>query len=178
MANNIEQQGIIGEVALNQWLQEQKLSYIAICQAKETFSPMFSGDVKRPDFLLLLEGVGLIAVDAKNYKYSGGVYTLELEEELKRSIAFERLFRMPLWYAYYDESDGDISWYWISALKAVEVGSVRKSDKNNKEFLAIKREHFEHISTMKDISKLYTHRLPGATKIAALPLNLANVSSF
>jgi len=164
----ILEQGTIGETALNKWLQEQNLSYVAICQAKETFSPLFAGDVKRPDFLLLFESVGLIAIDAKNCTLSGGVYTLEFEAELKRSIAFERLFRIPLWYAYYDEVDGKTSWYWISALKAVEVGEVRKTKETKKGFLAIKREHFEHISSATDLAKLYTHRLPSVTKISAL----------
>lgn len=161
-------QGAIGESALNKWLQENKLSYVAVCQAKDTFSPLFTGEVKRPDFLLLMESLGLIAVDAKNYTFSGGVYTLELDAELKRSVAFERLFRIPLWYAYRDETDGKVSWYWISALKAVEVGEVRSSEKTKKSFLAMRREHFEHIVTGADLAKLYTHRLPGVAKVAAL----------
>lgn len=160
-------QGKLGEEALNRWLSECGMSYVAICQSKETFSPLFSESVKRPDFLVLLESIGLLAVDAKNYNFSGGVYTLELEAELRRSLAFERLFRLPLWYAYYDDAGGEESWYWISALKAIEVGEVRKRKRDGMEFLAIKREDFEHISLAKDFSKLYTHRLPETANIAA-----------
>ena len=166
--NDIKEQGVAGESALNQWFKEQGFSYVAVCQAKETFAPLFCGEVKRPDFLLLIDSLGLIAVDSKNYRYSGGVYTLNVEAELKRSVAFERLFRVPLWYAYYDETDGRPSWYWISALKAVEVGERRARNENREEFLAIARQHFEHIVTAADIAKLYTHRLPGVGKIAAL----------
>ncbi|MBL4748405.1 MAG: hypothetical protein JKY17_06465 [Magnetovibrio sp.] len=169
-----KKKGDEGEAALNTWLKDQNLSYVAICQATETFSPLFKDDVKRPDFLLLFESIGLIAVDAKNYNYSGGVYTLNLKKELNRSIAFERLIRIPLWYAYYDknEKDGQDSWYWISALKAAEVGEHRVSkDKDTGEdvpFLAIKRNEFEHIVDASDLAKLYTHRLPGVSKIANL----------
>lgn len=160
-------QGQLGEEALNRWLSQSGMSYVAICQAQETFAPLFSANVKRPDFLVLLESVGLLAVDAKNYTYSGGVYTLELEAELRRSLAFERLFRLPLWYAYYDNAAGVESWYWISALKAIEVGEVRERGRDGMKFLAIRRGDFEHISVASDLSKLYTHRLPGTARIAA-----------
>jgi hypothetical protein len=161
------EQGKIAEKALNDWLSNAGISYIAICQSPETFAKLFAESVKRPDFLVLLESVGLLAVDAKNYTYSGGVYTLELEAELRKSLTFERLFRLPLWYAYYDLTDDVISWYWISALKAVEVGEVRTNSANGMKFLAIKREHFAHMTEPSDFSKLYTHRLPGAANLAA-----------
>lgn len=160
-------QGRLGEEALNRWLSQSGMSYVAICQAQETFAALFSSNVKRPDFLILFESVGLLAVDAKNYNCSGGVYTLELEAELRRSLAFERLFRLPLWYAYYDQTAGVESWYWISALKAVEVGEARERRRDGMKFLAIRREEFEHIMVPSDLAKLYTHRLPGTSKIAA-----------
>lgn len=167
---SIKDQGLVGEQALNDWLKEQKLSYVAVCQAKETFSPLFAADVKRPDFLLLFEALGMIAVDVKNYKLSGGVFTLELEAELRRSIAFERLFRIPVWYAYCDEKKFGKEWHWISALKAIEVGEVRQNGTKKTSFLAIKKEHFEHIACATDLAKLYTHRLSSVAKIAATPL--------
>ncbi|GHT87540.1 hypothetical protein AGMMS49543_23870 [Betaproteobacteria bacterium] len=163
----IIEQGRIAENALNEWLSDAGLSYTAICQSADTFARLFSGNVKRPDFLVLLESVGLLAVDAKNYAYSGGVYTLEFEAELRKSLTFERLFRLPLWYAYYDMTDEVTSWYWISALKVIEVGEVRTRGDNGLKFLAIRREHFEHIKNPSDLSKLYTHRLPGTANIAA-----------
>ncbi len=160
-------QGRIGEEAFNHWLSQSGMSYVSICQAQDTFTQLFSTNVKRPDFLVLFESVGLLAVDVKNYNCHRGVYTLELEAELRRSLAFERLFRLPLWYAYYDQTNEEESWYWISALKAIEVGEVRERGSDGLKFLAIRREEFEHISRASDLAKLYTHRLPGTAKIAA-----------
>lgn len=160
--------GEAGEQALNQWLKDQQLSYVAVCQAKETFSHMFIDGVKRPDFLVLFESIGLIAVDAKNYTLWKDSYSLNIEAELKKSLAFERLFRIPLWYAYYDNTGGHESWYWISALKAAEVGQERKNSDKGEKFLAIKLDEFEHISEACDLAKLYTHRLPGISKLATL----------
>ncbi|WP_323914245.1 hypothetical protein [Aeromonas veronii] len=164
--NDPKQKGDSGETMLNDWFLTRNLPYVAVCQSPSTFSNLFSAHIKRPDFLLLMNSLGLIAVDAKNYTLSGGVYTLELEEELRRSVSFERLLRIPVWYAYCDHSSSGQSWFWISALKALEVGEVRKNKAKNTEFLAIKLEHFEHISNVSDLAKLYTHTLPSTKTIS------------
>ncbi len=165
MTIDIATKGRKGEDALNDWLKQEGLSYVYICQNPDTFAPLFSGDVKRPDFLILLEAIGLIGVDAKNHTQSNGEYTLQLENEVRRAVTFERLFRIPIWYAYLHQDSEKTAWYWISALKAVEVGEVRKNSKSQEQFLAIKVEHFECIKTNDDLGKLYTHRLPSCTKI-------------
>ncbi len=152
----IKAKGDEGEAALNKWFQDNNLCYLFISQDSSSFASLFRDTIKRPDFLLLIESVGLIAVDAKNYKRSGGVYTLKLEEELVRVLTFERLFRIPVWYAYRGKNDNE--WYWISGLKALEVGVRRNNTKKNEEFLAIKLEHFAAITSGDDIGKLYTQR--------------------
>lgn len=166
---SITEKGQAGEVALNSWLQSAGLSYLYVNQSPETFSNLFAGSIKRPDFLVLLESIGLIAVDAKNYTLSKGVFSLPLESELKKVLTFERLFRIPVWYAYLGEINDDKSvWYWISAIKALEVGQVRINSKTQEEFIAIKLEHFERIETNEDLGKLYTHRLPSLKNINSL----------
>jgi len=157
-ALSIKEKGKIGEARLNWWLKSIGISYVYLDQSQDTFPDLFKGNVKRPDFLVLLESIGLIAVDAKNYTLSAtGEYTLPLETELKRVLAFERLFRIPVWYAYMGTA---AEWYWISALKALEVGHVRTNREKGENFLAIKLEHFERIEKNEDLGKLYTHRLP------------------
>ena len=159
---SIKEKGEIGEARLNAWLKSIGISYVYLDQSQDTFPDLFKGNVKRPDFLVLLESIGLIAVDAKNYTLTAaGEYTLPLETELKRVLAFERLFRIPVWYAYMGKNPGTSSvWYWISALKAIEVGKVRKNSRKDEDYLAIKLEHFERIEKNEDLGKLYTHRLP------------------
>ncbi len=162
---SITAKGEIGERRLNEWMQAAGLSYLYINQAKEVFSRIFHGNVKRPDFLVLLESIGLIAVDAKNRSLDRGEFTLPLEAELKRVLTFERLFRIPVWYAYLHEEGGTSVWYWISALRALEVGQVRKEKRSGEEFVAIKLEHFERVEKNEDLGKLYTHRLPSLNGI-------------
>lgn len=163
---DIKEKGDKGEEALNRWLDDNGLSYLYIDQSEDTFASLFKTKLKRPDFLVLLESIGMIAVDAKNYTLSGGVYTLNMEQEFQKALTFERLFRIPLWYAYLHVEDAQEVWYWISALKALEVGDVRVNNQKKEQFLAIKLEHFEKIETGYDLGKLYTHRLPSLKNTA------------
>lgn len=166
---SISEKGKKGELALNAWLQSVGISYLYVNQDPESFARLFKGNAKRPDFLVLLESIGMIAVDAKNYTVFNGEYSLPLETELRRVLTFERLFRIPVWYAYLGLEDGKEVWYWISALKALEVGDVRTNSGTKEEFLAIKIHHFERIENGNDLGKLYTHRLPSLKRIAREP---------
>ncbi len=152
----IVSKGEIGESALNNWFKEQNLLYIALNQSQDTFSKALKKSAKRPDFLLLIEGIGMIAVDAKNHKLSNNAYTINVDKELTKGLSFERLFRLPIWYAYYESPN---SWYWINAIKALEVGSKRINESTKDSFLVVPRDEFEHIQTAADLAKLFTHTL-------------------
>jgi len=169
----IKEKGDVGENDLSAWLGQSGLSYVAICQAKDSFAPLFTGKIKRPDFMVLLDSIGLIAVDAKNFEVTewddAPCFTLSVETELVRAVAFERMFRIPLWYAYRSEENEQLAWYWISALKAVEVGTRR--DGRHGDFLTIQLEHFARVVVPDDMAKLYAQRLPGVSRITALPLS-------
>lgn len=160
--------GKSGEDALHNWLSGSNLSYVSICQSQETFAKLFADSVKRPDFLLLLHSIGLIAIDAKNCTYSSEYqnYTLNYDTELRRSLMFENLFRIPLWYAFYDKSAESEKWYWISSLKALEMGEIKQKNDGSENFLAIKREHFIVIETVDDLAKLYSHRIDDIKSLA------------
>ncbi len=163
---SIETKGKEGEDAFNSWLNNNGLSFLYVDQSVDTFSTLFKNNVKRPDFLLMLESIGMLAVDVKNYTQSQGTYTLNMEQEFLRSLSFERLFRIPLWYAYKSEKNGETIWLWISALKAIEVGSISLNNRSGEKFLRIDVKHFEEIKTNQDIGKLYTHRLPSLNNLS------------
>lgn len=105
----------------------------------------------------MIDSIGLIAVDVKNYTKFNECFSLEYESELKKTLSFERMFRIPVWYAYKNEES---SWLWISALKAVEVGVLTPSKKGKNNFLSIKILHFTEVSSNQDIGKLWEQRLP------------------
>lgn len=157
------ERGRIGEEALANWFSQNGLSHLSICQNPETFSHLFTGVIKRPDFFLLFDSLGLIAVDAKNISlYKGQYFALPLEEEVRRAVAFERVFRMPMWYAFYTPE----CWYWISALKAVEVGKQLKNSSTGQVFLSISKDEFVSVATGYDLGKLYGQRMPGYGNVA------------
>ncbi len=166
LAENIIHKGKEGERDFNNWLNDNKLSYLYVDQSVETFSTLFKGNVKRPDFLLLLESVGMIAIDVKNHTQYKNSFSLNMESEFLRSLSFERLFRLPLWYAYKSENNGRLVWLWISALKALEVGVISINSKSKEKFLRIDVKHFEEISTNEDIGKLYTHRINSTNNLS------------
>ena len=66
MEETVDQKRKTGEEAFDAWLKREGFSYLAVCQKPESFAPLFKGNLKRPDFLVLLEAVGMIAVDVKN----------------------------------------------------------------------------------------------------------------
>lgn len=148
--------GPAGEARLNSWFQENCINYMSVKQTPETFAHLLSGHAKRPDFIIILESLGMIAVDAKNCRLSNGYYTLN-KDEVKRALTFEMITRMPFWFLFLYESGGFASWYWISALHALEAGESRKS--SNGEFLVISLSEFVRIRTHEDLGKLHHNRL-------------------
>lgn len=160
MSGRPEDQGVEGEDAFAAWLDAQGLGYVYIRQDPGRFAALFQSHVKRPDFLVLIDSIGLIAVDVKNKNLSTfGEYTVDYDSELKLVLAFERLLRIPVWYAYWDKQS---SWYWISALRAIEAGELRDRKDGKGNFLAIKLEHFAKIQVNQDLGSLYTQRLNSA----------------
>lgn len=152
---NIVEKGVEGEKNFKDWLNDHGFSFVHINQSKETISSLFSKKVKRPDFLVLIECIGLIAVDVKNKNMSGGVFTLDHRPEVKDVLAFERIFRLPVWYVYQGKNKN--AWYWISALKVLEVADIRGENENS--FLSIKKEEFIKVKTADDFSKIYGQKL-------------------
>ena len=167
---DLVEKGKIGEVALGRWLDQQGLAYLYIDQSETTFARLFLRHVKRPDFLMLFEGVGLLAVDAKNCSlYKDQHFSLKIDAEIKRTIAFERLFRLPVWYAYMSPSEEGL-WYWINALKVLEVGENKVNGETGEPFFSIDIRHFLEIRTNEDLGKLYTQRLPDTSKVGGFGL--------
>jgi len=163
----LKAKGDDGESRFRAWLDACGRSYVHVNQSPETFAQLFRpGKVKRPDFLVLIDSIGLLAVDVKNRRMKGDHFTLPIPSELKPTLAFERIFRLPVWYAYLHEpEDGAEGWHWISALRAAEVGEETK-DKKGESYLRLHREHFEVLQTVDDFGSLFCHVVSNPEKIA------------
>jgi hypothetical protein len=96
-AQRIEQ-GEGGERALQDWLDRSRLAYLFLDQTPLTMPAMHRADIKRPDFLVAIEGLGTVAVDAKAKAFIDGHFVLDASER-RRLDGFESAFGIPVWYA-------------------------------------------------------------------------------
>lgn len=135
-----------GEEKFKEWLEHKKYSYIYFDQGQDTFSSLFTNNVKRPDFLVLIDSIGLIAVDVKsrnkliNYNNKGkseGRFALNENEDTQKLLAFERRFRIPVWIVFCLDSGGFEAWHWISLSEIVEQFSLITKSKISSPFRGI-----------------------------------------
>jgi hypothetical protein len=54
--------------------------------------------IKRPDFIVAVDGLSIVAVDAKAKSLSDGCFVLDASEH-RRLDGFEAVFGIPVWYA-------------------------------------------------------------------------------
>jgi len=71
------EQGEGGERALQVWLDRSRLAYLFLDQTPLTMPTMHRADIKRPDFLVAIDGLGTVAVDAKAKAFIDGHFVLE-----------------------------------------------------------------------------------------------------
>lgn len=147
--------GQYGEEQLLNWFQEYKIGFIPINQTPHTFAQAFANTIKRPDFLVLLPSIGVIAVDAKNYQCTRGCFTIG-EEELKKALRFEMLTKMPFWFAYlYEDNAGNRIWCWINVIKAYRMGIKRRNGGTGSYFFSIDLAHFTHVSDGRNLGQIF-----------------------
>ncbi len=146
--------GVFGEEQLLQWFQENKIGFVPVSQSPHTFANVFAQSVKRPDFLVLLPSIGIIAVDAKNHQINRGGFTIG-EDELHKAIRFEMITRMPFWFAFLSQQEDGSTWYWLNALKAMNVGVKRQNRSTGDSFFSIGLDKFTVVSKEQDFGKLF-----------------------
>ena len=166
---DLAERGRRGEEAFKQWLNQCRRAFVHVNQERDMFASLFSKNLKRPDFLVLIDSVGLLAVDVKNRRLNRKgdrvFYTLPRDAELKPTLAFERIFRLPMWYAF--ASTDDSGWYWISALRAVETGTERIN--RGETYLEIELHQFANLKNG-GFGLLFNHVLPTIDRLADVSL--------
>jgi len=128
------------ELKFQEWLEEKSYPYLYIEQSPELFATFFRNTrVKRPDFLILIQGLGLIAVDVKDkeLRKDHGTFILDEEEDISKLLAFERIFRIPVWLAISNEAYAYTTWFWITVSEIVEKIETKESSQSGKPFRPI-----------------------------------------
>ena len=98
-----------GERALQDWLDRSHLAYLFLDQTPLTIPATPRADIKRPDFLVAIDGFGTIAVDAKAKAFVDGHFVLDASER-RRLDGFESEFGIPVWYACFPPAEPRISY--------------------------------------------------------------------
>jgi hypothetical protein len=91
-------QGEAGERALQDWLDRSRLAYLYLDQTPLTIPAAHRTHIKRPDFLVAVDGIGTVAVDAKAKNFVADCFVLDVAER-RRLDGFESMFEIPVWYA-------------------------------------------------------------------------------
>jgi hypothetical protein len=93
-----------GERTLQDWLDRSRLAYLYLDQTPLTIPMTCRADLKRPDFLVALDNVGTIAVDAKAKTFVDDSFLIKGSER-RRLDGFEARFAIPVWYAVFEPGD-------------------------------------------------------------------------
>lgn len=116
--------GAEAEQAFRAWLDSAVLPHMYVEQSPLTVPAPLRGQIKRPDYLVGIPGVGLIAFDvkAKTVYPEGLIFDVA---EVQKLRTFARLFHLTVYFACLDPEGGPQS-YWVRLDRLDDVPAVRR----------------------------------------------------
>lgn len=120
--------GEAAERAFADWLDASVLPHLYVEQSPLTVPAPLRGEIKRPDYLVGIPGVGLVAFDVKAktiYGREGLIFDLD---EVRKLRAFARLFHLTVYFACLDP-DGGPDGYWVRLDQLDAVPAVTRNGK-------------------------------------------------
>lgn len=123
------------EAKFKDWLDKRNYSYLYIDQSTQTFAEFFRNLTKRPDFLVVVNNVGMLAVDTKERDPQPN-YIIDETDEIEKYLEFERRVRLPVWFVFGSSKDNYNTWHWISLSKVLEC-PLKTSSKSGEAFRVI-----------------------------------------
>ena len=114
--------GATAELAFRRWLDASVLPHLYVEQSPITVPVPLRGQIKRPDYIVGIPGVGLVAFDVKAKTPHEGQLIFELTE-VRKLQAFARLFHLTVYFACLDPEGGDRGhWIRLDQLQDAESG--------------------------------------------------------
>lgn len=120
--------GDAAERAFAQWLDASVLPHLYVEQSPLTVPAPLRGQIKRPDYLVGIPGVGLVAFDVKAktvYERDGLIFDVE---EVQKLRAFARLFHLTVYFACLDPQGGPDG-FWVRLDQLDAIPAVRRAGK-------------------------------------------------
>ena len=118
--------GAAAEQAFAAWLDASVLPHMYVEQSPLTVPAPLRGAIKRPDYLVGIPGVGLVAFDVKAktvYARDGLIFDVA---EVQKLRVFARLFHLSVYFACLDPEGGPAG-YWVRLDQLDEVPAVRRN---------------------------------------------------
>lgn len=117
--------GAAAERAFQAWLDGSVLPHMYVEQSRLTVPMPLRGRIKRPDYLVGIPGVGLVAFDvkAKTIYNDGLIFDLD---EVRKLRTFAQLFHLTVYFACLDP-DGGRSAYWVRLDQLDVARAVRRN---------------------------------------------------
>lgn len=100
-----------GERRFQVWLDASRLPHVYLDQTPMSVPEHLRGEIKRPDYVVGVPGVGAIAFDVKVKSLYNEHFIFELNE-IRRMRTFARFFHMTVYFACLDPGGSSES-YWI-----------------------------------------------------------------
>ena len=128
-----------GEQEFIEWLNCNDLPFIYVEQSLETYSRHFQNKIKRPDFHIVIHGLGVIAVDVKCQPFKKDIYkTFTLgQDEYDRLQSYSQNFNIPVWIVYASRPKNIDAWHWLNIRHFEEVAELRENSKDHTSFYVI-----------------------------------------
>lgn len=107
------------------WLDASVLPHIYVEQSPMTVPEPLRGEIKRPDYLVGIPGVGMVAFDVKSktvYEREGIIFDLA---EVQKLRTFSRLFHVTVYFACLDPEGGSEG-YWVRLNQLDAASAVRR----------------------------------------------------
>jgi len=97
-------QGAAAEDRFRAWLDRCRLPHIYVEQSPMTFPEHLKGEIKRPDFLVGIPTIGMMAVDVKAKTIFRNSILIDAHEH-RTLAAFETFFNVTVWFACFPPSE-------------------------------------------------------------------------
>lgn len=145
------------ELRFKAWLDDSRVPSIYLDQTPLSVPAHLRGQLKRPDYLVGLPGVGSVAFDVKAKSLYNGHFIFEFDE-ICRMRNFARMFHYTVYFACLDP-DGSAESYWIRLDQFDNLMPVRRGSSLT---LAIPADAVQLVS----MRKPFQHALQDAVNLA------------
>lgn len=117
--------GLAAERAFAAWLDGSVLPHMYVEQSPLTVPAPLRGQIKRPDYLVGIPGVGLVAFDVKAKTVYGEGIIFDVAE-VQKLRTFARLFHLTVYFACLDPEGGQDG-FWVRLDQLDELPAIRRN---------------------------------------------------